>query len=127
MSRGSGWRDAGLDREIQLDGVHPRAGAEVLGDLTAYLGRPVPEIREQYWRYRGHEDREAQERVARATAEADVLAYYQQTPHYLYELSYWEASAVKQSWFRVVWLACRRFGLPVTVQPSTNAGLNFEE
>jgi 2-polyprenyl-3-methyl-5-hydroxy-6-metoxy-1,4-benzoquinol methylase len=47
--------------------------------------------------------------VARAENEAEVLAYYTTTPHYLYELSYWEASADKQAWFRVIGRACERY------------------
>ncbi|MBI3324815.1 MAG: class I SAM-dependent methyltransferase [Candidatus Omnitrophica bacterium] len=104
-------RDAGLDREIQLDGLDPKAAGIAFDDLTNYLGQPLEQIRQEYWRYRAQEDVEAQRRVAQATHESEVLAYYQQTPHYLYELSYWEASAAKQAWFRVVVLACRRFGL----------------
>jgi cyclopropane fatty-acyl-phospholipid synthase-like methyltransferase len=49
--------------------------------------------------------------VADAAGESDVLAYYVTTPHYLYELSYWEASGDKQAWFQVLAQACRRFGL----------------
>jgi 2-polyprenyl-3-methyl-5-hydroxy-6-metoxy-1,4-benzoquinol methylase len=49
--------------------------------------------------------------VARATDEATVSAYYAATPHYLYELSYWEASKEKQSWFDVLARACRANGL----------------
>jgi 2-polyprenyl-3-methyl-5-hydroxy-6-metoxy-1,4-benzoquinol methylase len=111
MSRANGLRDPGLDREIQLDGLDPNAAQTAFADLTRYLGQPIEQIRQEYWRHRQHEDAQAQRRVAHATQEAEVLAYYQQTPHYLYELSYWEASAAKQSWFRVAALTCRKFGL----------------
>ncbi|HEX9780129.1 MAG TPA: class I SAM-dependent methyltransferase [bacterium] len=81
----------------------------VFGDLTEYLRQPIEEIAREYWAYREGADRSAQERVANATNPADVLAYYAATPHYLYELSYWEASLDKQAWLRVAALACRRF------------------
>jgi 2-polyprenyl-3-methyl-5-hydroxy-6-metoxy-1,4-benzoquinol methylase len=40
-----------------------------------------------------------------------VAAYYATTPHYLYELSYWEASYDKQAWFRVLRLAIQKHEL----------------
>jgi 2-polyprenyl-3-methyl-5-hydroxy-6-metoxy-1,4-benzoquinol methylase len=92
-------------------GIDPRAAQAVFTDLTTYLGKPIEAIAEEFWQHREHEDVNAQERVATATAEAVVMDYYQTTPLYLYELSYWEACHDKQRWFRVVARACRRFGL----------------
>lgn len=83
----------------------------MFGDLTTYLGQPIEAIAQQYWRYRETGDVQAQERVARADTETPIMAYYQSTPHYLYELSYWEASREKQAWFQVLARACRRYGL----------------
>lgn len=106
------FRDPALEREFLLQtGLEPRAAAEVFGDLTAYLHQPLDAVAQRYWRYRQTEDVEAQRRVAEATQESDVLAYYAATPHYLYELSYWEASRDKQAWFKVLAMACRRYGL----------------
>ena len=92
-------------------GTVPGAAKAVFGDLAAYLRRPIGTIAESYWQHQAHEDRLAQQRVGAARDEAPVLAYYATTPHYLYELSYWEASVDKQMWFRVVALACRRHRL----------------
>lgn len=106
------FRDPVLEQEFQLhDGLQPQAAREVFEDLTAYLRAPVEEIAGRYWDYRRGGDVEAQRRVAQATREAEVLAYYVTTPHYLYELSYWEASRDKQAWFEVLARACRRHGL----------------
>ncbi len=105
------FRDRKLEAELQLDGLDPRASREVFDDLTRYLHQPIEAIARDYWRCREGEDVAAQERVAKATAEADVINYYVGTPHYLYELSYWEASGDKQAWFQVLAKACRRFGL----------------
>ena len=92
-------------------GTVPGVAKAVFGDLAAYLRRPIGTIAESYWQHQAHEDRLAQQRVGAARDEAPVLAYYATTPHYLYELSYWEASVDKQMWFRVVALACRRHRL----------------
>lgn len=89
----------------------PGAAEAVFGDLTAYLRRPIGAIADEYWRHQQQEDGAAQQRVGAARDEAPVLAYYAETPHYLYELSYWEASADKQMWFRVAALACRKHDL----------------
>ena len=89
----------------------PCAARDVFGDLSAYLRQPIDSTAGAYWRHRDGEDVAAQRRVGEATEEAEVLAYYATTPHYLYELSYWEATADKQSWFRVVERACRRYRL----------------
>ena len=91
--------------------MDPQAAEAVFGDLTAYLHQPIETIARDYWRYHEGEDVRAQQKVGEARDEAPVLAYYAATPHYLYELSYWEASLDKQAWFRVVALACRRYGL----------------
>ncbi|MBI2104148.1 MAG: class I SAM-dependent methyltransferase [Candidatus Omnitrophica bacterium] len=88
-----------------------RAARLVFGDLAAYLRQPLETVAEAYWRHRDGDDLAAQRRVGEATEAADVLAYYAATPHYLYELSYWEASPDKQAWFRVIERACRRHRL----------------
>ena len=105
------FRDKRLEKELQLGGLDPKAAREVFGDLTAYLQQPIDVIAEEYWRYRTGEDLIAQQRVGEAKDETPVLAYYAATPHYLYELSYWEASRDKQAWLRVVAMACRKYGL----------------
>ena len=105
------FRDRRLEKELQLDGLDPAAARAVFGDLTAYLQLPIEAIAREYWRYHEGEDLIAQQRVGEAKDEAPVLAYYAATPHYLYELSYWEASRDKQAWFRVVATACRKYGL----------------
>ena len=106
------YRDPRLDAECpSWGGPVPSAAPRVFADLTAYVGQPIERIAEEYWRYRTHEDVAAQARVASASNEAPLTEYYTATPHYLYELSYWEASLDKQAWFRVVALACRKYGL----------------
>jgi len=105
------FRDRRLEEELTLESLDPRAAAEIFEDLTACLREPIERIAAAYWRYRETADVAAQERVARATEAGEVLAYYQATPHYLYELSYWEASRDKQSWYRVIRTAARKYGL----------------
>ena len=105
------FRDRRLEQDCPWGGPQPRAARRVFGDLTAYLGRPIEAIAQEYWRRREGEDAIAQRKVGEATDPQTVLAYYAETPHYLYELSYWEASLDKQRWFRVVARACRRYGL----------------
>jgi SAM-dependent methyltransferase len=105
------FRDRRLEDELTLDALDPRAAAETFGDLTSYLREPIEQIAAAYWQYRQTADVAAQERVARATEAGDVLAYYRATPHYLYELSYWEASRDKQAWYRVIRQAARTYGL----------------
>lgn len=118
----SSFRDRRLEQELHLDGLHPRASCEVFGDLTAYLHAPIEAIVQRYWAYREGEDVEAQRRVAQAKNETDVLAYYAATPHYLYELSYWEASKDKQAWFQVIARACRRYRLARVVDVGGGVG-----
>ena len=105
------FRDRRLEEELHLGGLDASAAKDVFGDLTTYLRQPIEETAKEYWRYHEGEDVIAQRRVGEAKEEAAVLAYYAATPHYLYELSYWEASLDKQAWFRVVALACRKYGL----------------
>ncbi|MBI4341320.1 MAG: class I SAM-dependent methyltransferase [Candidatus Omnitrophica bacterium] len=105
------YRDRALEQELLLGGLHPRARIGILDDVTTYLKKPIEHIAKAYWAYHTGEDLVAQQRVGEATREAEVLAYYQATPHYLYELSYWEASWDKQAWFEVVYRACRRWRL----------------
>ena len=104
------FRDPQLEQQLLLNGLAPAAGA-IFDDLTAYLRQPIEAVAHGYWEYHLGEDLLAQKRVAEATQERDVLAYYERTPHYLYELSYWEASRDKQAWFAVLARACRRYGL----------------
>jgi len=106
------FRDRRLEQELHLGGLDPAAAPEVFGDMTAYFQqKPIEVIAKEYWRHHEGEDVTAQQQVGEAKDEATVLAYYAETPHYLYELSYWEASADKQAWFRVVELACRKYDL----------------
>ena len=91
-------------------GLHP-AAVSVFSDLVEYLREPIDRIAATYWKRREGEDAVAQQRVAEAATEQPVLAYYASTPHYLYELSYWEACRDKQWWFQVVERACRGYGL----------------
>jgi 2-polyprenyl-3-methyl-5-hydroxy-6-metoxy-1,4-benzoquinol methylase len=104
------FRDPRMDQELNLDGLHPRASEWVFNDLTAYLNKPIEAIAEDYWIYRDSEDIAKQVAVGRATNAETVNAYYAQTPHYLYELSYWEASSDKQAWFDVLRHACQAQG-----------------
>ena len=104
--------DPRMDREFpDWGGLDPRAAGHVFGDVSTYLGLPIEKIAQAYWFYRDRQDAAAQRQVAEATDEATVLAYYTSTPHYLYELSYWEASLEKQAWFRVLARACQKYGL----------------
>ena len=104
--------DPQFDEEFRSwGGIDPRAVTAVFEDLTTYLDEPFSAIAEGYRRYHHGEDLEAQRRVGEAADAATVLRYYAETPHYLYELSRWEASHDKQAWFAVVGTACRRSGL----------------
>ncbi len=103
-----GYRDLRLEKELHLGGLDRAAAKEIFGDLTAYLRQPIERIAEGYWRYHTGEDLVAQQKVGEAKDEATVLAYYAATPHYLYELSYWEASLDKQAWCEVVAQVCRK-------------------
>ena len=105
------YRDLALERELCLGGLHPAASRRVFGDVTAYVQKPIEQVAREYWAYHQGEDLAAQQRVGDATDEAQVLAYYHATPHYLYELSYWEASHDKQAWFEVVFKACKKYRL----------------
>lgn len=108
----SQFRDRRLEQEHPTwGGLNPKAAREAFGDLTTHLSMPLEMIAQAYWRHQANEDAVAQQRVAEATDEATVVAYYASTPHYLYELSYWEASLDKQAWFRVVARACRKYRL----------------
>ncbi len=86
------FRDHALEKELCLGGIHPKASISVFEDVTAYFKEPVEQILKGYWACRTGQDLVEQARVGEAKDEKDVLAYYQATPHYLYELSYWEAS-----------------------------------
>lgn len=109
MSR---WIDPRLDQEHpSWGGLDPDAGARVFGDVTAYTGSSLETVAARYWHHHETADADAQLRVAAATEESAVSAYYASTPNYLYELSYWEASHDKQGWFRVVAKACERYRL----------------
>ena len=104
--------DQRMDREFpNWGGLDPKAARYVFGDLSTYRKSPIETIAQEYWLYRDEQDAVAQRRVAEATDEATVMAYYASTPHYLYELSYWEASLEKRAWFRVLARACRKYGL----------------
>ena len=106
-----GYRDRKLETELCLDGLDRRASQEIFGELTVYLHKPIEAIAEEYWRYHEGEDLVAQQRVGEAKDERAVLDYYAATPHYLYELRYWEASLDKQAWFQVVHKACLKYRL----------------
>lgn len=105
------FRDPKLEKELQLGGLDPSVAPSIFSDLTEYMQQPIETIAKEYWRYYDMEGVAAQQRVAQATEEKDVHAYYAATPHFLYQLSYWEASLDKQAWFRVLILACRKYNL----------------
>ena len=105
------YRDLKLEQELLRNGLDPQASKAIFDDLTAYLGKRIETIAEEYWRYHEGEDLIARQRVGDAKDAGTVLAYYAATPHYLYELSYWEASRDKQAWFRVVSMACKKYQL----------------
>ncbi len=111
MTQTAVFRDEALEKELQLSRLHPKTAPSVFDDLTAYFKQPIDSVAAEYWRYRRNEDVQAQQKVATATTEDPIHAYYAQTPHYLYELSYWEASPEKQAWFSVLYRAFRRLGL----------------
>lgn len=92
-------------------GLDPRAATSVFADLTSDTHLPVEVLAKAYWDHRAGEDALAQRRVAEASDDATVSAYYAETPRYLYELSYWEACHDKQSWFRVVARFCKKYRL----------------
>ena len=103
--------DPRMDQDHHWGGIDSRAAVWVFNDLVAYLSRPIDQIAQEYWRYCDSEGLTEQERVAHAANEGAVMAYYQVTPHYLYELSYWESSQDKQAWLKVLARACRARGI----------------
>ena len=109
------WRDAEMEKELCVEGLDGEAAGRAFGHLSRYLQRPVPEIAGEYWQRRETTDAEAQRRAAQAGSAEEVNAYYAQTPQYLYELSYWEATKDKQKWFEVLRKACRRLKLRKTL------------
>lgn len=104
------WRDTDLEKELCVEGLDPAAAGQAFGHLSRYLQQPVPEIASAYWRQRRTSDVEAQRRAAQGRSDEEVNRYYQETPQYLYELSYWEATKDKQKWFEVLRQACRKTG-----------------
>ena len=100
-----------LQEHPEWGGMDLAAAPTVFADLTAYLKLPLDRIVRQYWEQHDSNDAAAQLRVAQASDEATVLAYYAETPMYLYQLSFWEATYDKQGWFRVLAAACRKHGL----------------
>ncbi len=105
------YSDTQMDHELHLTGISPKAEQRVFSDLTEYQKSSLQDIAKEYWRYRADEDVVEQEKVGHAKEESVVHDYYAQTPHYLYELSYWEASVDKQAWFDVVVKTCRKYNL----------------
>ena len=104
--------DERMDREHpSWGGVVPTAAARVFDDLTRYQELLLSQITQRYWIYQDGPGARAEAEAAGAGSEAPLLDYYAQTPHYLYELSYWESSQDKQSWFEVLRRACRQFTL----------------
>lgn len=109
MTRGI-FRDHRLEEMLMVEGMLPRESEQALAELERYTGQDRAALSAEYWRNRGSEDRQAQDRVSVATDEAPVIEYYRETAQYLYELSYAEGSVKRQGWLRVLAHACRRYG-----------------
>ena len=106
----TGWRDLELEKELTVDGLDEPAACRAFGHLSRYLQKPIPEIAAVYWQQKKTADVEAQRRAAQGRSSEEVDRYYAETPQYLYELSYWEATRDKQKWFEVLRQACRKSG-----------------
>lgn len=102
------WRDPEMEKELKVEGLDPAAAERAFTHLTRYLQKPLPEIAAAYWKERKTSDAEAQRQAAAGRSIEEVNLYYQQTPQYLYELSYWEATRDKQKWFDILRQACRK-------------------
>jgi 2-polyprenyl-3-methyl-5-hydroxy-6-metoxy-1,4-benzoquinol methylase len=103
-----GWRDPELEKELCVDGLDGSAARRVFDHLTRYLQKELPEIAASYWEKKKGSDAQAQLQAVQASSRAELDRYYQETPLYLYELSYWEATRDKQKWFEVLRKACRQ-------------------
>jgi 2-polyprenyl-3-methyl-5-hydroxy-6-metoxy-1,4-benzoquinol methylase len=103
--------DRRLEAELPPGKLVPETADSVFSDLAAYLKKPIEQIASDYWEGRQSEQGQAQEAVAAAAEERPVLDFYRSTPHYLYELSYWEGCQDKQRWFHVLAQACRKYRL----------------
>ena len=111
MTSNALFRDPQLETVLMLEGLMPNATRLAFEHLERFTHRSVRDLAAAYWSNRQDADQRAQARVSAASHEADVLAYYRQTPQYLYELSYVEGSVKRQGWLRVLVQACRRYGL----------------
>lgn len=106
----SNWRDLEMEKELCVEGLDKQAAERAFGHLTQYLKKPLPEIASVYWQQRKTADAEAQRRAAAGKSTEEVNQYYAETPQYLYELSYWEATRDKQKWLEVLRQACLKTG-----------------
>ncbi len=104
----SGWRDLELEKELCVEGLDEPAGRRAFTHLSRYLQKPLPEIAATYWQQKKTADVQAQRRAAQGQSDSEVNRYYEETPQYLYELSYWEATRDKQKWFEVLRKACQK-------------------
>lgn len=104
------WRDPELEKELCVEGLDEQAAGRAFSHLSRYLQKPIPEIAGGYWKEKKTSDVEAQRRAAQGRSDEEVNIYYTETPQYLYELSYWEATKDKQKWFEVLRQACRKTG-----------------
>ncbi len=105
MSR---WRDREMEKELCVEGLDRPAAERAFAHLTRYLRKPLPEIAAAYWEQKKSADVRAQLQAAGGQSTLEVNRYYAETPQYLYELSYWEATRDKQKWFEVLRQACRK-------------------
>ena len=104
----SGWRDLAMEKELCVEGLDRPAAGRAFAHLARYLRKPLPEIAKVYWEQKRTSDVQAQLQAARGQSDSEVNRYYAETPQYLYELSYWEATKDKQKWFEVLRQVCRR-------------------
>ncbi len=103
------WRDPELEKELCVEGLDSESAERAFSHLTRYLQRPLPEIAAKYWEQKQTADAHAQRRAVQADDGTELNRYYQETPQYLYELSYWESTRDKQKWFEVLQKACRKW------------------
>jgi len=103
-----GWRDLELEKELCVEGLDPSAAGRAFTHLAGYLKKPLPKIAATYWEQKKSSDVQAQRRAAQGRSDSEVNRYYEETPQYLYELSYWEATRDKQKWFEVLRKTCRK-------------------
>lgn len=105
-----------LMRELLVDEqpINQRKVRHVVEELEGFYGMSLDQMAKEKWSALVTTDR-ADQRLLERTGEADVVnRYYGQTERYVAEASYIDATHEKQSAYRLAYLACRKFRVPVS-------------